>query len=67
MEGRYPTVKRAAHRWCAYNVGGLDGKPSGSVYFCLSNLGLQAHACACPQGTAHGIAWGNRSFYGRES
>eukprot|EP00974_Lingulodinium_polyedra_P018431 1781905-Lingulodinium_polyedra.AAC.1 len=67
MEGCYPTVKCTAHHWCAYNVGALDGKPSGSVYYCLSNMDMQAHSCACPPGTTHGIAWGNRSSYGQQT
>eukprot|EP00974_Lingulodinium_polyedra_P085278 8256207-Lingulodinium_polyedra.AAC.1 len=66
MEGCDPTVECAAHRWCSYKVGALGGKPSGCVYHCLSNLEIQARSCACPKGATHGIAWGNRSFYGRE-
>eukprot|EP00974_Lingulodinium_polyedra_P058145 5600202-Lingulodinium_polyedra.AAC.1 len=61
MEGCYPTAKCTAHRWCSYNAGALDGKPSGSVCYCLSSLEIRAHSCACPQGTPHGAAWGNRS------
>eukprot|EP00974_Lingulodinium_polyedra_P025301 2445488-Lingulodinium_polyedra.AAC.1 len=45
----------------------MDGEPSGCVCYCLSTLELQAHTCACPKGTTHGIAWGNSSFYGRET
>eukprot|EP00974_Lingulodinium_polyedra_P003495 329141-Lingulodinium_polyedra.AAC.1 len=45
----------------------MDGNPSGCVYYCLSNLDLEAHTRVCPRGATHGIAWGNRSLYGRES
>eukprot|EP00974_Lingulodinium_polyedra_P093660 9076812-Lingulodinium_polyedra.AAC.1 len=65
MEAFYPTVKCSARHWCSYKAGVLDGKPSGCVYYCLSNIEIQARSCVCPKGISHGVAWGNRSLYGR--
>ena len=63
--GCYPTVKPTARHWCAYDydVGKFEGTPSMRVFFCLSNLSLRDHACACPIGAPHGTAWGNRSVH----